>query len=269
MGPQKMRVPTFFWTAFWGAGLIFLLLSPFAFAAGGKNGPETFRASQIIDETVSNDRGEEIGEVDDLIMSRSGKIREVVLSVGGFSGTPYRLVAVSFKALRRSPQGGILYNVTPEQLDKYPSFSYRREGFLDYLYYSPPPPYGGFMMPPRGYQGYFPYGHLYGPSPKGRYRGEYGAWGWEYYPERLRVSALLKRNIWNEEGQEMAEIDDLIIGRDGRVETIVLSVGELLGLEEKLVAVPYQPLKVSGSGIVFPITREQLKKLPEFKYEKR
>jgi sporulation protein YlmC with PRC-barrel domain len=269
MVPEKKRVPGSFLAVFLIAILISLVFLPLAFAAEGKSGPESIRASKIIDETIRNDQGEEVGEVDDLIMSRNGKIKEVVLSVGGFLGTGYRLVAVPLKALRKTGQGDVLYNVTKEQLDKYSPFSYRREGFEKYSYYSPPPPYGSFMIPPPGYQGYFPYGHLYGSSSKGRYRGEYGAWGWEYYPERLRVSAIIKRHIWNEEGQEMGEIDDLMIGRNGKVETIILSVGEFLGMEEKLVALPFRPLKVNGAGIVYNVTQQQIKELPGFHYQKR
>ena len=182
---------------------------------------EGFRASQIIDRTVVNDRGQEVGEVDDLIMNRRGKIKKVVLSVGAFLGIGDRRVAVSFKALQIGNQGDIIYNVTREQLEKHPIFSYRAEGFEDY-YFWPPPPAGGFELGPPGYQGYFPYGHHSGSFPRGRYRGNYGPWGWEYYPERLRVSAILNRHLWNEEGLEVGRIDDLIIGRDAKVKTIIL-----------------------------------------------
>ncbi len=269
MSPKNKRVPSFRWASFLVAGIILLPFSPFASLAEEKTVPEAIRASKIIDETVRNGTGEEVGEVDDLIMSRNGKIKEVVLSVGGFLGTGYRLVAAPLKALRKGVGGELRYNVTREQLDKFPSFSYRREGFDEYSFYSPPPPYGSFVIPPPGFQGYYPYGHFYGSTSKGKYRGEYGAWGWEYYPERLRVSALLKRHIWNEDGQDVGEIDDLLIDRNGKAEKIVLSVGEFLGMEEKLIALPFEPLKVSGAGIVLPWTLRQLKELPKFQYEKK
>lgn len=226
------------------------------------------RASKIIDQTVKNDGGEELGEVDDLIMSRNGKIKKVILSVGGFLGVGDRLAAVPFKSLQIREKGDIVYNVTNHHLEKHPIFTYKREGFDEY-YYSPPPPYGSFALAPPGYQGYFPYGHPYGSFPRGRYRGEYGAWGWEYYPERLRLSGILKRPVWNEAGQEVGEIDDLIIGRNAKVETIILSVGEFLGMEEKLIALPFKPLKVNGAGIVYNVTQQQIKELPGFHYEKR
>jgi sporulation protein YlmC with PRC-barrel domain len=226
------------------------------------------RASRIMDHSVMNGRGEELGEVDDLIMSRNGKIKKVILSVGGFLGIGDRLVAVPFKSLQIGEKGDIVYPVTRQQLENHPAFAYQKEG-LEEFYYSPPPPYGSFEIGPPGYQGFFPYGQPPGSFPGGRYRGEYGAWGWEYYPERIRVSGILDRPIWNEGGQEVGRMDDLIIDRNGKVTKIILSTGEFLGMEEKLVVLPFRPLKVNGTGVVYDVTLRRLKELPGFQYQKR
>ena len=229
-----------------------------------------FRASKIIDQTVKNAQGEELGEVDDLIMSRNGKIKKVVLSVGGFLGVGDRLVAVPFKSLQISEKGDIVYNVTNQQLENHPVFSYRREGLYGYYYepFYPLPRYGmrrQYRYPPPP-----PYGEPYAPfPPRGRYRGEFGPWEWEYFPERIRMSVILNRTVLNNKGEEVGEIDDVIINRSGRDEQIVLSVGGFLGIDEKLVAMPFKPLKVTDMGIVYNVSREELKNLPEFSYEKK
>ena len=138
--------------------LAFLLLPAFpAEAQGGKEtAPQTggqqqgmvslqegFRANRIIDETVRNAQGEELGEVDDLIMARNGKIRKVVLSVGGFLEIGERLVALPFKSLQINEKDVIVYNVSKEQLEKHPAFNYVQEGLYEY-YYAPYPPHGSF-----------------------------------------------------------------------------------------------------------------------------
>ncbi len=231
---------------------------------------EGFRASKIIDQTVKNAQGEELGEVDDLIMSRNGKIKKVILSVGGFLGVGYRLVAVPFKSLQIGEKGDIVYNVTRQQLENHPAFSYRREGLYGYYYepFYPLPAYGmrlDYRYPPPP-----PYGEPYAPfPPRGKYRGEYGPWEWEYFPERLRISVILNRVVLNNTGEEVGEIDDLMINRVGKVEQIILSVGGFLGMDEKLVAMPFKPLKVTDLGIVYNVRREGLKNLPGFSYGKR
>lgn len=229
---------------------------------------EDFRASKIIDQTVKNAQGEELGEVDDLIMSRSGKIKKAILSVGGYLGIGDRLVAVSFKSLQINDKGGITYNVTKEQLEKYPVFNYRQEGLYEY-YYAPPPPYGSLGLPPPGAY-YPPYGRPYAPyPPRGKYRGEFGPWEWEYFPERLRLSAVWGRTMLNNKGEDVGEVDDLIINRDGKVQWIILSMGEFTDNPGKLVALPFRQLKVTDLGIVYDVSREELKTRPRFAYEKK
>ena len=156
------------------AGVVFLVSLLPASAAEGKGYDEGLRAGKIIDQIVKNAGGEELGEVDDLIMSRNGKIKKAILSVGAYLEIGDRLVAVPFKSLQFSERGGIVYNVTKQQLGNHPVFSYRTEG-LPESYYAP----------------YYPHEQPYGPfPPPGRYKGEYDPWEWENYPERLRISAI-------------------------------------------------------------------------------
>jgi sporulation protein YlmC with PRC-barrel domain len=265
--------------------LAFLLLNGFAAEVQGGNKAEQqtgslqqermylqegFRASKIIDQTVKNALGEKLGEVDDLIMSRNGKVKKVILSVGGFLGIGDRLVAVPFKSLQISEKGDIVYSVTKQQLENHPVFSYRREGLYGYYYepFYPMPAYGmrrEYRYPPPP-----PYGEPYAPfPPRGKYRGEYGPWEWEYFPERLRISAILNRAVLDDKGEEVGEVDDLIINRNGKVDQIILSVGGFLGIDEKLVAMPFKPLKVTDLGIVYNVSKQELKNRPGFGYEKK
>ena len=59
-----------------------------------------------------------------------------------------------------------------------------------------------------------------------------------------------------------------MISREGSVEQIILDVGGFFGMAEKLVAVPYRPLKITDLGIVYNITKEELQKSPPFSYGK-
>jgi sporulation protein YlmC with PRC-barrel domain len=229
-----------------------------------------FRASKIIDGFVKNSQGQELGEVDDLIMARSGKIKRVVISVGWFLGMGERLVAVPFRSLRINEKGNIIYDVTKERLEKHPPFNYRQEGLYRY-YYAPPPPYGSLgPVSPLRYPGYPMYGrpHAHFP-PLGKFKEEYLPWEWEYFPERLRVSAVLGRTALNDKGENLGEVDDLIIDRDGKVVQIILSVGGLADIPRKLVALPFKQLLITDLGIVYDVSRERLKELPAFRYDKQ
>ena len=83
-----------------------------------------------------------------------------------------------------------------------------------------------------------------------------------------RTSKLTGSDVVNDHDERIGTIDDIIIGRD-RVLFAVLQVGGFLGLGGHLVAVPYQALVLDDTGgkTVLPgASRDELKKLPEFKY---
>ena len=83
-----------------------------------------------------------------------------------------------------------------------------------------------------------------------------------------RASKLTGHGVVNDQNERIGSIDDIIIGRD-RVLFAILQVGGFLGIGGKMVAIPYQSLVLDEAGekISLPgATREELKKLPEFKY---
>ena len=83
-----------------------------------------------------------------------------------------------------------------------------------------------------------------------------------------RASKLRGADVQNAAGEDIGEIDDLIITKD-KVAYAILDVGGFLGLGGHLVAVPFDSLQVAedGSKVVLKEgTKEQLQQMPEFKY---
>jgi len=83
-----------------------------------------------------------------------------------------------------------------------------------------------------------------------------------------RVSKLIGSSVNNDKNEKIGKLDDIIIANN-RVSYAVLQVGGFLGLGSRLVAVPYDSLKVdeAGKNVVLPgASKEELKKLVEFKY---
>ncbi len=63
------------------------------------------------------------------------------------------------------------------------------------------------------------------------------------YHGAFRASKLVGSNVYNQSGQTVGSVDDLLIGEDGKISQAVVSVGGFLGIGGKLVAVPFNEFK--------------------------
>ena len=59
-----------------------------------------WRASKLMGVDVYNEANEKLGDINELILDKDGKVEAVVIGVGGFLGMGEREVAVNFDALR-------------------------------------------------------------------------------------------------------------------------------------------------------------------------
>ena len=61
-----------------------------------------WRASKLVGVNVYNDANEKIGDINDVILDKAGKVENVVLGVGGFLGMGEHYVAVAYDKLKWS-----------------------------------------------------------------------------------------------------------------------------------------------------------------------
>jgi sporulation protein YlmC with PRC-barrel domain len=59
-----------------------------------------WRASKLVGVNVYNEANEKIGDINELILDKSGKVENVILGVGGFLGMGEHYVAVAFDKLK-------------------------------------------------------------------------------------------------------------------------------------------------------------------------
>jgi sporulation protein YlmC with PRC-barrel domain len=82
------------------------------------------RASQLMGTDIENSRGDNVGEIEDLVLDgNSGQIRYVAVTYGGFLGVGDKMFAVPFEAFRVRQQEDdadefvLTLDVTQQQLD--------------------------------------------------------------------------------------------------------------------------------------------------------
>jgi sporulation protein YlmC with PRC-barrel domain len=61
-----------------------------------------WRASKLVGVNVYNDANEKIGDINDVILDKAGKVENVILGVGGFLGMGEHYVAVAYDKLKWS-----------------------------------------------------------------------------------------------------------------------------------------------------------------------
>ena len=59
-----------------------------------------WRASKLVGVNVYNETNEKIGDINEVILDKSGKVANVILGVGGFLGMGEHYVAVAFNKLK-------------------------------------------------------------------------------------------------------------------------------------------------------------------------
>ena len=85
----------------------------------------------------------------------------------------------------------------------------------------------------------------------------------------FRATRIIGETVVNDANETVGKVDDLIIVPDGKVPVLILSVGGFLGVGTRLVAVPYESLKMQDKKLLLTgATKDTLKTLPEFKYAK-
>ena len=66
----------------------------------------------------------------------------------------------------------------------------------------------------------------------------------------LSANELIGQDVVNAKGETIARIDDVLVTKDDKAVVAVLSVGGFLGINDKLVAVPYDRLTMTEKGVV-------------------
>jgi sporulation protein YlmC with PRC-barrel domain len=88
-------------------------------------GPDQWLVANLWNKNVYNSSGESIGNLNDLVIDKDGRIAAVVVGVGGFLGLGEKNVAVDYNHLKQN--GGIspdrvTLNMSKEDLSNAPSF---------------------------------------------------------------------------------------------------------------------------------------------------
>jgi sporulation protein YlmC with PRC-barrel domain len=89
--------------------------------------------------------------------------------------------------------------------------------------------------------------------------------------DAVSISAYYNEDVYDTQENKIGEVNDILLDKDGRVSTVIVGVGGLLGVGEKDVAVPFNALKVGEKDgdryLVMNATKEALEKAPGYIFD--
>ena len=95
------------------------------------------RVSKILGKKVISQKGEDLGKIEDLVLSKEACLDYIILAPGGLLGTGDRLIPIPWKAVKTGAQADtIIIDMDKSQLEKAPNFESKKwPNFTDSEWY--------------------------------------------------------------------------------------------------------------------------------------
>lgn len=221
---------------------------------------------------------DDIGEINDIIITKDGKVSAVILGVGGFLGIGERDVAVPMSEITVVRQDGdsddrfLVFSTTREALEQTPAFERDKKtddvaatdmkDKTDESDMAQADASADQMDNASGQREM-----LTRPAVE---REGYTEADMETVSQ-MTSKDLEGTTVYGANDENVGTIDTLVVGDDGKINEVVVNVGGFLGIGKKPVAVTFDELQIlqekdgDDLRIYIDSTEERLKAQPEFK----
>lgn len=246
---------------------------PWDMSAGYTAGEGDALVSEVMGATIFSsgaEDAEQIGTVNDLVISADGEIHAVVIGVGGFLGIGEKNVAVDFAELEHTiafdqTERWVLAT-TADALNAAPEFVWE-ENLNGDPAMAPAEPAMAPAEPAMA-----PAEPAMAPADDAMATDQ-GMMPREGYvaveTDALTAENLTGATVVGPDGEDIAVVGDILLTEDGQIDAMLIDFGGFLGIGEKRVAVTLDNLEFASNDagdllIYSDFTREQLEAQPEY-----
>ena len=216
------------------------------------------KARDMLGQTVEDRDGKNVGRLKEVVLEAgTGTVAFAVLAAGGVAGLGEQLFMVPWDVLQQPIRPKTMrLRLTADQLTGAPTFEEAKWPDMEDRHWTDAVHvyYGTYGKRPA-------VGKELPPQTAADARGG-------HVPQRfLRASAVLQGTVANPRGQRLGEIQDIVMDTAaGKVTYVALGFGGMLGLGDKLIAVPWPDLRESaGLGtFTLDVDKDTLHKAPGF-----
>jgi len=228
----------------------------------------TKRLSKCIGKDIYNHEGKKVGDIKDVVLDGgTNRVSYVVISYGGVMGIGDKLFAVPWRALEtRSVEPDKMFlNVSEDTMKNAPGFDEKHwpdmanKTFRDQIdtYYSTNAADKANMAK---HDAEMKANEVVTADKAAAPQKEGLAWC-------RRASAVIGADVRNPANENLGSIDDLVVNaHNGKIQYAVLSFGGIMGIGDKLFAVPINSLqsKTDDDKFVLDVSKDRLKDAPGF-----
>jgi sporulation protein YlmC with PRC-barrel domain len=222
---------------------------------------QSARASKLIGADLKSSQNETIGEIHDLIVDTdTGNIKHVVVSAGGVLGIGDKLVLVPASQFRSATEGTHLtLQMDKERLKRSPEF--KADQYMTFM--ESQESESRTTLTPTGRE---TSERAYSENRKETVQTGKKSESWNKHG--VRASKLIGMDLYNQQNEDFAEVNDLIVDlQAGKMKYAIIAVGGVMGVGDRLVALPAAQFKTSyrDDKLFLNAERDRLSNAPEFK----
>jgi hypothetical protein len=242
--------------------------TPPAAQAPAAQQPSELNTQRLIGRTVRNLQDETVGDVNAVIIARDGAVAAVIIGVGGFLGIGERDVAIRWQDMQvRSNGDDVRTTLTKDQVRALPEYRYAEDQRRGTVFTQPasrdasPPAADTARQQPRAQQQDTQrQATRAAPETAPRTVGP--------TPDSLSANAIIGASVRDGRNESIGRVYDIIMDAHGTSQTIVISVGGMLGVGGRRAAVPLADVRFMRDGdtifLATGLTTEELQRLPEY-----
>jgi hypothetical protein len=212
---------------------------------------------KLIGRKVRNAQNETIGEITSVYIGPDGKVDSLIVGVGGVLGVGEREVRLALSDLRASDNGEkVVLDMTKDGLKAKPEYKYGERG---------PWTTGDPNRTARD-RAASDRMSVHRDTVSTTSTADFNVYG------EISGKAFIGTNVRNQGNEIVGKVEDVYIDDRGAIKTVVVSVGGFLSMGTKDVAVRWSDLGRSRDGkslvLITNWTRDSLKAMPEYRYER-
>jgi sporulation protein YlmC with PRC-barrel domain len=234
-------------------------------------------AADLMGDSVENSAGDVLGDIETLVVADDGSIEHVVLGVGGFLGIGEKEVALPWDRFTVKPEEDrIVAEVSREELEALPEFDWP-EDYQTGTLLSPLPAQStdnATTTEPTTEQTASTETTTEQTADTTTAEETDAA---EVEAELQPIDQVLAGNVIGAQivaanGEEIGEVDDVVISADGTAQGVVTEIGGFLGVDEKQVMISWSdldPRQDADGDLVLQVKLDAaaLEALPNYDYD--